>query len=122
MIRKLLLFVAALALTPAMLAAQTAADYATHMQSLVGQSFGILHISEVRSEGDVLVVGMDGPVGWRSTMSPEQVTQEFIGGFCRPSDGNPNPAAFFDGRISIRVDTTEAGRDKQIGRAVDRCP
>lgn len=122
MVRKLLLFIAALALTPAMLAAQTAADYATHMQSLVGQAFGILHISEVRSEGDVLVVGMDGPVGWRSTMSPEQVTQEFIGGFCRPSDGNPNPAAFFDGRISIRVDTTEAGRDRQIGRAVDRCP
>jgi len=122
MIRKLLLFVAALALTPTMLAAQTAAQYAAGMQALVGQRFGMLHISEVRSEGDVLVVGMDGPAGWRSTLSPEQVTQEFVGGFCRPSDGNPNPAAFFDGRISLRVDTTEAGRDRQIGRAVDRCP
>lgn len=122
MIRKLLLFVAALALTPAMLAAQTAAQYAAGMQALVGREFGILRITAVSNEGHVLVVTMDGPARWRSTLSPEQVTEEFVGGFCRPSEGNPNPAAFFDGTIALRVDTTEEGQDRQIGRAVDSCP
>lgn len=122
MVRKLLLFIVALALTPATLAAQSAAEYAAGMQSLVGREFGILRIVAVNNEGDVLVVTMDGPAGWRTSLSPEQVTEEFVEGFCRPSADNPEPGAFFDGTISLRVDTTEDGEGRQIGRAVDGCP
>lgn len=122
MFRRLSLLAALLTLAPAAATAQTAQILAENMQSLVGRQFSNLRITAVSYEGNVVVIGMDGPRGWRASTSPEEVDREFVGGFCLVTDENPDPNRFFASGVAIRVDTTEAGQGRQIGRAVNRCP
>jgi hypothetical protein len=95
-----------------------AAQFAGALQGMVGQTFeGGLFIAAIGSEDNILVVTLDGPSGWRGALPSGDASPLFMTGFCEDRSFN-----FFSGGKSLRVDTLEDGRDRQIGPVVTHCP
>ncbi len=94
------------------------ASYASSMQELVGQEYdGGLKVTGVRADGEVLVIEVDGPAGWRTELDPTMIADAFASGFCQ-SGGE-----FFQTGMKIRVDTTEtAGKNPFVGTPITHCP
>lgn len=94
------------------------AVYAGQMQELVGSKYeGGLTITQIRPDGEVLVVVIDGPLDWRNGIEPKVIGDAFAGGFCQQG------AAYFDAGMKLRVDTTEEGGKKPAaGSEISSCP
>jgi hypothetical protein len=100
---------------PAM--AQTAPDIAAALQAKVGQPFASgLTLSAVVAEGNTVVFTIDGPKGWRGTRSVQQISDEFVSGFC------PSGTAFFSKGVRMRFDTLEGKAAPMKGPVVSKCP
>lgn len=109
----------ALAFAPAPSFAQTlgAADYARALQAIVGQVYeGGVTIRAIRSEGQTLVIVLDGPSGWRRPYSDTQVSDLFMSGFCTDA-----PRDFFESGVTIRVDSLDGGRASRRGPLETGC-
>lgn len=98
-------------------AAQTATDYARDMQSLVGSGAeGGIGVSAIAAEGNTLVITVDGPVGWREGLDPDQVSGALVGGFCETSP------AFFGRGVTMRIDSYDNKKAYQKGPLITACP
>ena len=117
----LLLLPAALLLPPAALAQPPQADarpYARALQRLVGQRQGAVMLSAVHAEGHVLVLTVNGAIGWRAFVPVARLSQAQLARYCR----QPEVRGFFNGRRLLRIDTTEMGRNRWPGALVSHCP
>jgi hypothetical protein len=91
--------------------------YVITYRRLLGRDLGDgTVLTAARAEGQMLVLVMDGPPGWRARLYPDGVDQGFLGGFCQGGR-----SSFFDGR-TLRVDTTEAGANPMRGQVLTACP
>lgn len=104
---------------PAMAQQQTLAQQsAAALQKIVGAEYeGDLQITAITAEGNMLVVTVNARSGW-SDMTPKQIGEAFIGGFCR----SPNAPAFFKGGGSVRVDGLDHGASLIKGAPMNTCP
>jgi hypothetical protein len=119
---KPLLFALAFALPAVPAAAQTApqkmtaADFAKNMQGAVGQEFeGGIKIASITSEANTLVFKVDGPAGWRTDLSPADISSALVGGFCSSAP------QFFQTGVTMRIDSVEQGNVLK-GPLVSSCP
>jgi hypothetical protein len=98
----------------------SAEDYASGLQSFVGRDLGYgVRSTAVTAEGDILVIAVDGPAGWRGRNGGVRLLEaDFFIGFC---EGDRPDDSVFDGRFGVRIDTTEEGRDLIRGRVVTAC-
>ena len=88
------------------------------LQSMVGQTYeGGVHLAGVRAEGDTLILVLDGPRGWRQTLSSQQTSDLFVDSFCQDRDFE----YFVHGNL-MRVDTIEGGSDSRPGPVINVCP
>lgn len=120
MFRKLLLAAAvSLSTTPVAAAQQqppTAADFAENMQGAIGQTFeGGIVLKNITHEENTLVFIVDGPVGWRQGLTPDDISNALIGGFCSTAP------AFFTVGVTVRVDSLDNGLALN-GPIVTECP
>jgi F0F1-type ATP synthase membrane subunit c/vacuolar-type H+-ATPase subunit K len=104
---------------PAMAQQQTMAQQsAAALQKVVGAEYeGDLQVTAITAEGNVLVVTVNARSGW-SNMTPKQIGEAFIGGFCK----SPNAPAFFKSGGSVRVDGLDHGAGLQKGEPMNTCP
>lgn len=124
MIRKSMLIAAAslgLAFASPLVASQASdfvSEMAEAMQFMVGpQEDSDMTVVSIKAEGEVLVLRVDGPKGWRKEMTADQLSDRFMGGFCQ--DG----ANILDQGVKIRIETTEAsGENLLIGPNESECP
>jgi hypothetical protein len=117
MIKTVLLPLALLAAAPALAQAPSVADHAAQMQDLVGRRFEAgLTISAIRAERATLVVVLDGPAGWRRTLSDVQITRLLLRGFCESATYD-----FFTDGKTMRVDSLEGGRRLRRGPVQRSC-
>jgi|GEM_PF-1279514 len=94
----------------------TAADLAANMQGAAGQTFdGGIILKTITAEGNILVLTMDGPAGWRSEITPEDISTALVGGFCGPAP------EFFSMGIPMRIDSIDGGKLLK-GPLVTKCP
>jgi hypothetical protein len=111
----LALLVPALWAMPA--AAQTAAQYAENMQSVVGTKVGgDIFISAVTAEGNTLVLAIDGPTNWRGSLDPNQISGALVEGFCGSAP------EFFKGGVTMRVDSYDNKASYKKGPLITACP
>jgi hypothetical protein len=97
----------------------TIENYVRMYRAFVGRDLGDgARITAARAEGQTLVLDLDGPAGWRSGLTPAAIAQEFLEGFCESGTRN----SFFAGGRTLRVDTTEGGRDPRQGQLITACP
>lgn len=95
----------------------TAADIAKNMQGAVGQKFeGGITLAAITSEGNTLVLRVDGPSGWRSALSPAEISSALVGGFCSSAP------QFFANGVTMRVDSVDGGQKLIKGPLVTACP
>lgn len=86
---------------------------------MVGRDFGDgAKMTSVRADGQTLVMVMDGRAGWRTGLDQETVARAFLEDPC----GQPRGFGLFDGTRSLRIDTTEDGRNLIQGLVVRHCP
>ena len=98
--------------------AVTPAQFAQAIQGVVGQTYeGGVTITRIYAEGQTVVVVLDGPAGWRTPMSPAEVSDIFVGSFCEGRDFE----YFVNGNL-MRVDTTEGGAAGRAGPVIRACP
>ena len=97
---------------------RTASEYASRTQSLVGQSYGPMHIRSVEAENNSVVITIDGASGWRQGIPSYAMTAHFIDGFCHADKA----AGYFAEGRSLRFDTMEGGRYLIRGAPLDHCP
>jgi hypothetical protein len=96
----------------------TPAQFALAIQGVVGQTFeGGGTITRIYAEGQIVVIVLDGPAGWRTPASAAQASNLFIGSFCEGRDFE-----YFVHGNAMRVDTTEAGAATRPGPVVRACP
>jgi hypothetical protein len=95
-----------------------ASDFARELQSKVGDTFGVMRLTSVEAEGNMLVLTFDGPPNWRLGNPGYVVTAAFLEGFCQTGKAK---TYFADGR-TLRLDTTEGGRLPTQGESVSHCP
>jgi hypothetical protein len=95
-----------------------AADVADRMQSLVGQRNGQVAIRSILAEGDVLVITLDGPPGWRQALPSYAMTAYFVDRVCEDSKA----AQYFEHGRVLRVDSTDTGAHPVHGAPMDHCP
>lgn len=101
---------------PAAQAKPTAADFAKNMQGAVGQTFeGGIVLKNITSEANTLVLTVDGPAGWRTQLSPADISTALVGGFCSTAP------QFFSTGVSMRVDSLDGGKLAK-GPTVTTCP
>jgi hypothetical protein len=101
---------------PAAQAKPTAADFAKNMQGAIGQTFeGGIVLKNITSEANTLVLTVDGPAGWRTTLTPADISTALVGGFCGTAP------QFFDTGVSMRVDSLDGGKLAK-GPTVTTCP
>src|SRR6218665_672702 len=94
----------------------TAADFAKNMQGAVGQTFeGGIVLKDITSEGNTLVLTVDGPAGWRTQLTPADISTALVGGFCGTAP------QFFTTGVWMRVDTLDGGKLLK-GPIVKSCP
>jgi hypothetical protein len=111
--------IAGLVATPAAAQMQaSAAPYARQLQRIVGQRNGAVVLSGVHAEGNVLVLTVNGGIGWRAFVPIDRMSLIYLARYCR----RPEVRGFFNGRRMVRVDTTELGRNRWPGQPVSRCP
>ena len=91
---------------------------ADYMQFMVGpQDGGEFTIVSIKAEGEVLVLRVDGPTGWRKEQTADQLSNRFLTGFCEEG------GSLFDDGMKIRIETTESGGSSLlIGPNADQCP
>ena len=98
--------------------AVTPARFAQAIQGVVGQTYeGGVTIARIYAEGQVVVIVLDGPAGWRTGGSAAQVTDIFMGGFCEGRDFE-----YFVHGNAMRIDTTEGGAALRPGPLIHACP
>ena len=106
--------------TPALAskASEMVTQMADYMQFMVGpQDGGEFTIVSIKAEGEVLVLRVDGPTGWRKEQTADQLSNRFLTGFCEQG------ASLFDDGMKIRIETTESGGSSLlIGPNADQCP
>jgi hypothetical protein len=96
----------------------TPGQFASAIQGMVGQSFeGGATIARIYAEGQIVVVVLDGPAGWRESSSANRAPDHVIGGFCEDRDFE-----YFVHGNAMRVDTTEAGAAGRAGPVIHACP
>jgi hypothetical protein len=95
-----------------------AAPYARQLQRIVGQRSGPAMLTAVHAEGNMLVLTVNGGIGWRAFVPIARMSQIQLARYCR----RPEVRGFFNGRRILRVDTTELGRNRWPGQPVARCP
>ncbi|MDG2534332.1 hypothetical protein P6144_11780 [Sphingomonas sp. HITSZ_GF] len=101
---------------PAAQAQPTAADFAKNMQGAVGQTFeGGITLKAIAAEGNTLVLTVDGPAGWRTQLTPADISTALVGGFCGTAP------QFFTTGVSMRVDSLDGGKLLK-GPVVTQCP
>jgi hypothetical protein len=96
----------------------TAADVAADMQTLVGDKHGDVTIRSVEAEGNVLVITLDGPPGWRQAMPSYAMTAYFVDRVCE----DRKAARYFEHGRVLRLDSTDAGAHRVHGAPMDHCP
>lgn len=124
MIRKSMMIAAAslgLAFASPLLASPASdlvSEMADAMQSLVGPyEDSDMTVTSIKAEGEVLVLRVDGPKGWRQDKSADALSDVFMGGFCQ--DGG----SIIDQGVKIRIETTESkGQNLMVGPTEDSCP
>ena len=98
--------------------AVTPAQFAQAIQGVVGQTYqGGVTIARIYADERTVVIVLDGPAGWRTTLSPGEVSSLFINSFCENRDFE----YFVNGNL-MRVDTTEAGGAGRAGPVIASCP
>ena len=99
--------------------AVTPAQFAQAIQGVVGQTYeGGVTIARIYAEGQVVVIVLDGPLGWRNAGgSAAQITDIFMGGFCEGRDFE-----YFVHDNAMRIDTTEGGAALRAGPLIRACP
>ena len=99
--------------------AVTPAPFAQAIQGVVGQTYdGGVTIARIYAEGQVVVIVLDGPAGWRNAGgSAAQITDIFMGGFCEGRDFE-----YFVNGNAMRIDTTEGGGTLRAGPLIRACP
>ncbi|WP_309622802.1 hypothetical protein [Novosphingobium sp.] len=106
--------------TPALAskASEMVTQMADYMQFMVGpQEGGEFTVVSIKAEGEVLVLRVDGPAGWRKDQSADQLSDRFLTGFCEQG------ASLFDEGIKIRIETTESdGSSLMVGPDANTCP
>ncbi len=96
--------------------ALTATDYATNMQSIVGQEFeGGVKIHAVKAEANTLVLTVTGPDDWSANLGPDAISGALISGFCSTAP------QFFSNGVTMRVDSIDKG-ELAKGPLVSTCP
>jgi hypothetical protein len=101
---------------PAAQGKPTAADFAKNMQGAVGQTFeGGITLKNITSEANTLVLLVDGPAGWRTQLTPADISTALVGGFCGTAP------QFFTTGVSMRVDSLDGGKLLK-GPVVTTCP
>jgi hypothetical protein len=95
-----------------------AADFAGRMQSLVGRTHGEITIRSIEAEGNILVITLDGPAGWRQAMPSYAMSAYFVDRICE----DPKTARYFDNGRLLRLDSTDAGIRPVHGATMDHCP
>ena len=95
-----------------------ARPFARALQRLVGQRQGPVMLSAVHAEGNVMVLTVNGAIGWRAFVPVERMSQIQLARYCR----RPEVRGFFNGRRLLRIDTTEMGRNRWPGALVSHCP
>jgi hypothetical protein len=108
--------VAQTAPAPAAQAKPTAADFAKNMQGAVGQTFeGGIVLKAIAAEANTLVLTVDGPKGWRAGLTPADISNALVGGFCGTAP------QFFETGVSMRVDSFDDAKLAK-GPVVTTCP
>lgn len=101
---------------PAAQAKPTAADFAKNMQGAIGQTFeGGIILKNITAEANTLVLLVDGPAGWRTALSPAEISTALVGGFCGTAP------QFFTTGVTMRVDSLDSGKLAK-GPLVTSCP
>jgi len=101
---------------PAAQAKPTAADFAKNMQGAIGQTFeGGIILKNITAEANTLVLLVDGPAGWRTTLTPAEISTALVGGFCGTAP------QFFTTGVTMRVDSLDSGKLAK-GPLVTTCP
>jgi hypothetical protein len=96
----------------------TPAQFAQAIQGLVGQTYeGGVTIAGIHAEGQIVVIVLDGPAGWRSAASAGRVSDLFIGSFCENRDFE-----YFVHGNAMRIDTSESGAALRAGPVIRACP
>ena len=95
----------------------TPAQFAQAIQGMVGQTYvGGVTITRIYAEGQIVIIVLDGPTGWRNAATSGQAA-DFIGTFCEGRDFE-----YFVNGNAMRIDTTEAGAAVRPGPVVRACP
>jgi hypothetical protein len=106
--------------TPALAskASELVTQMADYMQFMVGpQEGGDFTVVSIKAEDEVLVLRVDGPVGWRKDQTADQLSDRFLTGFCEQG------ASLFEEGIKIRIETTEnSGSALLVGPDANTCP
>ncbi|MEP9361089.1 hypothetical protein [Sphingomonas sp. KR3-1] len=101
---------------PAAQAKPTAAEFAKNMQGAVGQTFeGGIILKDITSEANTLVLLVDGPAGWRTGLTPVDISNALVGGFCTTAP------QFFTTGVTMRVDSLDGGKLVK-GPVTAKCP
>ena len=96
----------------------TPAQFAQAIQGVIGQTYeGGVTITRIYAEAQTVVIVLDGPAGWRTRMTPGQVSDLFVGSFCEGRDFE----YFVNGNL-MRVDTSERGAALRPGPIIRACP
>lgn len=96
---------------------QTMAEViAAGLQEMVGKpdENGFMMVS-AEAQGNVLIVLVTGPAGWREEVSGREASDLFVDGFCTEA------AMLFDGKFAIRVDSIDR-EVTELGPLVTACP
>jgi hypothetical protein len=96
----------------------TPGQFASAIQGMVGQSYeGGAAIARIYAEGQIVVIVLDGPAGWRASATARRAPDHFIGSFCEDRDFE-----YFVHGNAMRVDTTESGGALRAGPVIRACP
>jgi hypothetical protein len=96
----------------------TPAQFAQAIQGVIGQTFeGGGTVTRIYADGQIVVIVLDGPAGWRTPASAGQASDLFITSFCEGRDFE-----YFVRGNAMRIDTTEAGAAGRPGPVVRACP
>lgn len=95
-----------------------ARPYAARLQHMVGQRNGPVVLRSVHAEGQVLVLTLDGGIGWRAFVPVARLSQSQLIRQCQ----RPEVRGFFNGRRRLRIDTVELGQRRWPGQLIARCP
>jgi hypothetical protein len=98
--------------------ALTPAQFAQAIQGEVGQTYaGGVTIARIYAEGQIVVIVLDGPPGWRPAAGSAPQISDVMGGFCEDRDFE-----YFVHGNAMRIDTSEGGAALRAGPLIRACP